>query len=65
MYSVPELADTPEPLYGDANHDGMVSADDYASIQIHFGDTGDIGILGDANWDGVVSADDYAAVGTR
>ena len=65
VYSVPELADTPEPLYGDANHDGMVSADDYASIQIHFGDTGDIGILGDANWDGVVSADDYAAVGTR
>ncbi len=50
-------------LLGDANHDGMVSADDYASIQIHFGDTGAPGILGDANWDGVVSADDFGAVG--
>ena len=49
-------------LSGDANNDGLVSADDYASVQSHFGDTGDVGILGDANLDGVVSADDYASV---
>ncbi len=48
---------------GDANHDGIVSADDYGSVQLHFGETGDPGILGDANFDGVVSADDYGAVG--
>ncbi len=49
-------------LSGDANRDGVVSADDYGSVQLHFGDTGDIGILGDANLDGVVSADDYGSV---
>ena len=53
----------PGPMIGDANHDGMVSADDYGSVQLHFGETGAIGILGDANFDGVVSADDYHAVG--
>ena len=49
-------------LEGDANRDGLVSADDYASVQVHFGDTGSPGLLGDANIDGVVSADDYASV---
>ncbi len=49
-------------LLGDANQDGVVSADDYASVQSKFGNTGAAGILGDANQDGVVSADDYASV---
>ena len=49
-------------LEGDANRDSLVSADDYASVQVHFGDTGSPGLLGDANIDGVVSADDYASV---
>ncbi|KKK74818.1 hypothetical protein LCGC14_2879950, partial [marine sediment metagenome] len=49
-------------ILGDANNDGVVSADDYGSVQINFGDTGDVGILGDANLDGVVSSDDYGSV---
>ena len=47
---------------GDANNDLLVSADDYASVQGSFGNTGEIGIPGDANCDGLVSADDYASV---
>ena len=47
---------------GDANNDLVVSADDYGSVQLNFGATGDIGIPGDANCDGVVSADDYGSV---
>jgi hypothetical protein len=47
---------------GDANNDDLVSADDYASVQGAFGNTGAIGIPGDANCDGLVSADDYASV---
>ena len=49
-------------LLGDANHDGLVSADDYVSVQSNFGSSGAAGILGDANLDGLVSADDYASV---
>ena len=51
-------------LLGDANLDGLVSADDYASVQANFGNTGAAGggLLGDANHDGLVSADDYASV---
>jgi hypothetical protein len=49
-------------LLGDANGSDTVSADDYASAQSHFGDTGNPGLPGDANGDGVVSADDFAAV---
>ena len=49
-------------LLGDANHDGLVGADDYVSIQANFGNSGAAGILGDANFDGLVSADDYASV---
>ena len=51
-------------LLGDANKDGLVSADDYASVQANFGNTGaaDGSLLGDANHDGLVSADDYASV---
>ncbi|HDY65896.1 MAG TPA: PEP-CTERM sorting domain-containing protein [Phycisphaerae bacterium] len=60
---IDNITAVPEPsLLGDANNDGVVSADDYGSVQLHFGDTGDIGILGDANLDGVVSADDYGSV---
>ncbi len=47
---------------GDANNDDVVSADDYGSVQLNFGDTGAINIPGDANLDGVVSADDYGSV---
>ncbi len=49
-------------LLGDANGDGVVSADDYGSVQLNFGDTGDPGLPGDANGTGAVSADDYASV---
>ena len=51
-------------LLGDANLDTVVSADDYASVQANFGNTGAAGggLLGDANHDGLVSADDYASV---
>ncbi len=52
----------PALLPGDANGDGVVSADDYGSVQLNFGDTGVAGIPGDANGDGVVSADDYGSV---
>ena len=49
-------------LLGDANGDGVVSADDYGSVQASFGDTGAPGLPGDANGTGAVSADDYASV---
>ena len=50
---------------GDANDDGVVSADDFASVQFHFGNVYlEPGGPGDANHDGVVSADDYATVQT-
>ena len=49
-------------LPGDANGDGVVSADDYGSVQVNFGDTGVPGIPGDATGDGMVSADDYGSV---
>ena len=49
-------------LLGDANGDGVVSADDYGSVQGNFGDTGVPGVLGDANGTGQVSADDYGSV---
>ena len=55
--------DPPPVIFpGDANNDGLVSADDYASVQAHFGDDAEINIPGDANLDGLVSADDYASV---
>ncbi|HDY65641.1 MAG TPA: PEP-CTERM sorting domain-containing protein [Phycisphaerae bacterium] len=56
------LSESPTLLPGDANNDGMVSADDYGSVQLNFGDIGVAGIPGDANGDGVVSADDYGSV---
>ena len=52
-------------LEGDANRDGVVSAGDYGSVQINFGDSGgtwDPLLFGDANMDGVVSAGDYSSV---
>ena len=56
-----EVIPIPLPIIGDANHDGVVSAGDYACVQANFGSVG-TGILGDANQDGVVSAGDYACV---
>ena len=50
------------PLEGDANSDGLVSADDYTSVQLNFGNIGVTGIQGDANADGLVSADDFDSV---
>ena len=52
-------------LAGDANRDGRVSAGDYSSVQINFGDVGapnDPLLFGDANLDGRVSAGDYSSV---
>lgn len=51
-------------LLGDANLDGIVSADDYASVQANLGSVGSPGggLVGDANHDGIVSADDYASI---
>jgi hypothetical protein len=60
-----DVTPIPSPyLLGDANQDGVVSADDFASIQSSFGNTGDPGggLFGDANHDGVVSADDFASI---
>ena len=62
--------DDPEPqtisglstLLGDANNDGVVSADDYAEVQLRFGNLGVPGLLGDANGDAMVSADDYGSI---
>ena len=59
---VVEIVSAVSFLPGDANNDGVVSADDYGSVQLHFGDTGEVNIPGDANLDGVVSADDYGSV---
>ena len=50
------------PFDGDANRDGVVSADDFASVQGNFNNIGPAGIPGDANGDGLISADDYASV---
>jgi len=49
-------------LLGDANHDDVVSAGDYACVQSNFGNVGNIGIMGDADLDGEVSAGDYACI---
>ena len=62
LYTTGEIIVTGMCMCGDANNDGVVSADDYASVQGAFGNTGDVGIPGDANCDGLVSADDYASV---
>ena len=53
-----------ESLLGDANLDGVVSADDFACVQANYGHTGSPGgsLLGDANHDGWVGADDYASI---
>ena len=42
--------------------DGVISADDYAAVQLNFGNTGDPCIPGDYDGDGKVTADDYAYV---
>ena len=53
----------PTLLPGDANRDGVVSADDFVSVQFHFGNVYlQPGCPGDANVDGMVSADDYGSV---
>jgi len=61
-YQIMEGAYPAAFLLGDANGDHLVSADDYASVQANFSNSGVPGIPGDANHDGVVSADDYASV---
>ena len=64
LLEITYTSSTPTYLMGDANNDDVVSADDYGSVQLHFGDTGVFGgsLLGDASQDGVVSADDYGSV---
>ncbi len=62
LSDVVDIFIVPELLPGDANGDGVVSADDYGSVQLNFGNTGHAGIPGDADGDGTVSADDYASV---
>ncbi len=61
---VPSTGPSSDHIYGDANGDGVVSAEDYISVQANFGATGSSSdhIYGDANGDGVVSADDYASI---
>ncbi len=52
-------------LAGDADRNGVVSAGDYGSVQINFGDSGgtwDPLLFGDADMNGVVSAGDYGSV---
>ena len=49
-------------LLGDADGNGVVSADDFASVQSTFGNSGAPGIPGDADYNGVVSADDFASI---
>ncbi len=71
---IPSLGNAPAyadsgVLLGDANGDGLVSADDYGSVQVNFGSIvssdgfgSTVPLLGDANGDGAVSADDYGSV---
>jgi hypothetical protein len=48
---------------GDANLDGIVSGDDYSSIDFNVAVSGASGWYnGDFNWDGIVSGDDYSAI---
>ncbi len=61
-FSMTQGEEPPAGNPGDANNDDVVSADDYGSVQLNFGDTGAVNIPGDANLDGVVSADDYGSV---
>jgi hypothetical protein len=58
IYTIP----APVLLEGDADHNGVVSAGDYATVQANFGNYGIQPLAGDANGDGVVSAGDYASV---
>ncbi len=41
LYNTGEISVT--GLLGDANNDGVVSADDYSSVQLYFGDTAGLG----------------------
>ncbi len=65
--SIPDYRDQlldflPEFVLGDANGDGLVTAGDYAAVQMYFGNAGGPGLRGDADGNGVVSAGDYACV---
>ncbi len=62
-YFTDVFVEYPVPKPGDANRDGVVSADDYGSVQFHFGNVYLIpGGPGDADINGMVSADDYGSV---
>ena len=47
--------------FGDANLDGMVTSDDYVSVDVGIG-VGDSWIEGDFDMDGLVTSDDYVAI---
>ncbi|MEA2734469.1 MAG: hypothetical protein QOE14_920 [Humisphaera sp.] len=47
---------------GDANLDGIVSADDYSSIDFNFGTGASGWNNGDFNYDGIISGDDYSVI---
>jgi hypothetical protein len=48
---------------GDANLDGIISGDDYSSIDFNIGVAGASGYSnGDFNYDGIISGDDYSTI---
>ena len=48
---------------GDANLDGLISADDYSALEFHVGVPGSSGWYnGDLNFDRIIWADDYSAI---
>ncbi|MEA2735820.1 MAG: hypothetical protein QOE14_2271, partial [Humisphaera sp.] len=48
---------------GDANLDGIISGDDYSSIDFNIGIAGASGYFnGDFNYDGIISGDDYSTI---
>ena len=48
---------------GDANLDGVISGDDYSSIDFNLEVPGASGYFnGDFNYDGIISGDDYSTI---
>ncbi|MEA2734647.1 MAG: hypothetical protein QOE14_1098, partial [Humisphaera sp.] len=47
---------------GDANLDGIISGDDYSTIDFYVGTSADGYSNGDFNYDGIVSGDDYSTI---
>jgi fibronectin type 3 domain-containing protein len=54
-----EVGATPEPLAGDANHDGVVNTADFQILVANFNNTGIAWEQGDFTGDGVVNALDF------